>query len=172
MALPSKLPCAIEPPYIARPGIFIRAKAIAAAGIVLSQPHNTSTASKQWPFTASSMESAITSRETKDARIPDVPIAIPSVTAMVLNSIGVPPAARIPALACSANSRRFKLHGEIFDQVCTTATIGLAISSSDNPVARNMARAGARSGPVLMASLRKGFFMFMRLYFLRVGGFR
>ena len=49
--------------------------------------------------------------------MPDVPIAMPSVTAMVLNSNGVPPAARTPSHAACAKSRRFKLQGETFDQV-------------------------------------------------------
>ena len=41
-----------------------------------------------------------------DARIPAVPIEIPSHTAIVLNSIGVAPAARIPRFTCAARSRR------------------------------------------------------------------
>jgi hypothetical protein len=35
--------------------------------------------------------------------MPGVPIAMPSVTAMVLNSTGVPPAARMAAAACRAS---------------------------------------------------------------------
>ena len=34
--------------------------------------------------------------------MPSVPMAIPSVTLIVLNSIGVPPAARIPSFTFSA----------------------------------------------------------------------
>ena len=59
----------------------------------------------------SSIESAITSRLTSEAFIPSVPIVIPSEIAIVLNSIGVPPAARTPRLTCSASPRRWKLHG-------------------------------------------------------------
>jgi hypothetical protein len=51
------------------------------------------------------MESAITSRLTNDAFMPWVPMDTPSETEIVLNSIGVPPAARIPALTCAASSR-------------------------------------------------------------------
>ena len=47
----------------------------------------------------------MTSRLTSDAFIPSVPIETPSLTETVLNSIGVPPAARMPALTCSASRR-------------------------------------------------------------------
>ena len=47
----------------------------------------------------------MTSRLISDAFIPSVPIVTPSLTAIVLNSIGVPPAARMPALTCSARRR-------------------------------------------------------------------
>jgi hypothetical protein len=69
-----------------------------AAGIVLSQPTRQTKPSKRWPRTTSSMESAMTSRLTSEARMPSVPIVTPSDTDTVLNSIGVAPPARIPAL--------------------------------------------------------------------------
>ena len=152
--LPSSVPWSMLPPYSATPGTFRRASAIAAAGIVLSQPHSTTIASSEWPSTASSIESVMTSRLTSDARMPGVPIAMPSVTAIVLNSIGVPPAARTPSATSCARSRRFKLHGDTFDHVCTTATSGFAIAAASRPVAYSIARAGARSGPVFITSLR------------------
>ena len=130
----------------------MRPSAIAAAGMVLSQPTSTTSASRQWPVTASSIESAITSREGSEARMPVVPIAMPSVTAMVLNSTGVPPAALMPSRADCASSRSVRLQGEMSDHVCTTPTSGLAMSASDRPVARSMARAGARDGPDLIWS--------------------
>ena len=43
------------------------------------------------------MESAITSRLTNEARMPSEPMVMPSEIAMVLNSIGVPPASRTPS---------------------------------------------------------------------------
>src|SRR5208282_4815064 len=82
-----------------------------------------------------------------DARIPAVPIEIPSHTAIVLNSIGVAPAARIPRFTCSARSRRCALHGMISIHVCATAISGLLRSSSVKPTALSIARAGARDGP-------------------------
>ena len=51
------------------------------------------------------MESAMISREMSDAFIPSVPIATPSETEMVPNSIGVPPARRMPRFTASASSR-------------------------------------------------------------------
>ncbi|CAM5260694.1 hypothetical protein RLIN73S_02495 [Rhodanobacter lindaniclasticus] len=59
-------PCAMVPPYSATAGISRRAIAIAAAGMVLSQPHSTTMASHRWPSTAASMESVMTSRLTSE----------------------------------------------------------------------------------------------------------
>ena len=134
-------------------GISSLAAAIAAAGMVLSQPTSSTIASRQWPDTASSIESAMVSREGSEARMPSEPMAMPSVTAIVLNSIGVPPPSITPARTCWARLRRVRLHGDTSDQVCTTATSGLAMAASSSPVARNMARAGARAGPCLIALL-------------------
>src|SRR5437667_343847 len=46
-----------------------------------------------WPRATSSMESAITSRLTSEVFMPSLPIVIPSEIAIVLNSIGLAPAA-------------------------------------------------------------------------------
>ena len=43
--------------------------------------------------------------------MPGVPMAMPSVTAMVLNSIGVPPAARMPAQACCGQLAQVQVAG-------------------------------------------------------------
>ena len=59
-----------------------------------------------------------------------MPIVIPSEIAIVLSSIGVPPAARIPSLTLAASARRWKLHGIVSIQVLATATSGLASASS------------------------------------------
>ncbi len=76
-------------------------------GIVLSQPESAITASNMWPLATSSIESAITSRLTRLVFMPLVPIVMPSEIATVLNSIGVPPAARMPSLTCFASARRW-----------------------------------------------------------------
>ena len=99
-------------------------------GIVLSQPQSATTASKRWPRATSSIESAITSRETSEVFMPVVPIVIPSEIAIVLSSIGVPPAARMPSLTFAASARRWKLQGIVSIQVEATPMIGLASASS------------------------------------------
>ncbi len=85
--------------------------------------------------------------------MPSVPIDTPSETEIVLSSIGVPPAARTPRFTCTASSRWLRLHGIVSIQVVATPMIGLARSSSLKPVPFSIARAGARSGPSVMAAL-------------------
>ena len=59
--------------------------AITEPGIFLSHPTTAKTASYHWALTTVSIESAITSLETKENRIPSVPLEIPSLTPIVLN---------------------------------------------------------------------------------------
>ena len=75
--------------------------------MVLSQPTSAITASNMWPRPTSSIESATTSRLTRDAFMPSVPMTTPSLIEMVLNSIGVAPAARTPSFTRSASVRRW-----------------------------------------------------------------
>ena len=84
-----------------------RASAMTAAGMVLSQPTSTTSASNRLPRATSSIESAMTSRLTSEARMPSEPIVMPSEIETVLNSSGVPPASRTPSLTCAASSRRW-----------------------------------------------------------------
>ena len=130
------------------PGRFSRASAMTVPGIVLSQPEIATTASKRWPRATSSMESATTSRLTREPFMPSVPIAMPSVTETVLNSIGVPPAARTPSFTFSASFWWFQLQGVISIQQWATPTSGRARSWSVKPTALKYERAAARSGPV------------------------
>ena len=67
-------------------GLVERASAISAAGTVLSQPTRQTSASKSCACAISSIESAITSREMSDARMPGVPCDWLSLTAIVLNA--------------------------------------------------------------------------------------
>ena len=99
-------------------------------GIVLSQPLSAMTASKKCPRATSSIESAMTSRDTRLVRMPGVPIVMPSEIATVLNSIGVPPASRMPSFTFAASARRVKLHGIVSIQVEATPMIGLESASS------------------------------------------
>ncbi len=87
--------------------------------------------------------------------MPSVPMATPSLTAMVLNSMGVPPAALTPSFTNSARRRWLRLQGIVSIQVVATPTMGLARSSSMKPMPLSMALAAARSGPsVRVAELR------------------
>ena len=63
--------------------------------------------------------------------MPAVPIVMPSEIAIVLSSIGVPPAARMPSLTFAASTRLLKLQGIVSIQECATPTIGLARSSAE-----------------------------------------
>ena len=133
----------------------MRASAIAAAGIVLSQPTRQTSPSRWCERVASSIESAITSRLTSDPRMPSTPIVTPSETEIVLNSIGVPPASRMPCLTFCASARWLKLHGIVSIHVVATPMNGFAMSSSVKPIAFSIERAAARSGPsVITAELR------------------
>ena len=85
----------------------------------------------------------MTSRLTSEARMPSWPMEMPSLTVIVPNSIGKPPAARTPSLACSASLRSVMLHGVTSFHDEATPTCGLPQSSSVMPTARSIARAGA-----------------------------
>jgi hypothetical protein len=99
------------PPDSTTAGRSTRASAISAPGTVLSQPTRQTSASKSCACTISSIESAITSRETSEARMPGVPCDWLSDTAIVLNSSGTPPAAATAPAACSASRRWLRLQG-------------------------------------------------------------
>ncbi len=83
----------------------------------------------------SSTESAITSRETSEDFIPSCPMAMPSVTVMVVNSRGVPPEDATPRLAACAWRESEMLHGAASFQVVATPTIGCVSCSSVTPIA-------------------------------------
>ena len=62
-------------------------------------------------------------------------MAMPSVTVMVVNSRGVPPAALTPSLAACAWRLSAMLHGAASFQQVATPTKGWAISFSVSPMA-------------------------------------
>src|SRR6266568_8195344 len=130
-----------------------RPSAMTAAGFVLSHATRQTSPSKRWPRATSSIESAITSRETSEARIPSVPIETPSEIEIVLNSSGVPPASRMPSLTSCASSRWLRLHGIVSIHVVATPISGFARSSSVKPTPFSIERAPARSGPSVIARL-------------------
>ena len=71
--------------------------------------------SNMCPRPTSSIESAIRSRLTSDAFMPSVPMVTPSLMAMVLNSMGVPPAARMPAFTCVGQLAQVEVARHGFD---------------------------------------------------------
>ena len=79
---------------------------------------------------------------------------IPSETAMVTNSKGSPPPSRTATLVRLASRSRGILHGVTSFQLEATPIWGLVMSSSVRPIARNMARAGARPFPIVTSELR------------------
>jgi hypothetical protein len=91
--------------------MFMRAMAIIAPGMFLSQPPTASTPSMLCAPQAVSIESAMTSRETREYLIPSVPIEIPSLTVMVPKTCGIAPASRTAASARRASSFRPALQG-------------------------------------------------------------
>ena len=101
-----------------------------------------------------SMESAMTSRETRENFMPSWPMAMPSATVMVPNIWPTPPAEVTPALALSANSFKWMLQGVTSLQAEATPTMGFLKSSSWNPTARSMARLGARLSPSVIMEER------------------
>ena len=96
----------------------------------------------------------MTSRLTSDAFMPSVPMVTPSLMAMVLNSMGVPPAARTPSFTRAARRRRLRLQGMVSIQVLAMPMMGRDRSSSVYPTALSMARAPARVRPSVMTRLR------------------
>jgi hypothetical protein len=81
---------------------------------------------------------------------------MPSLTAMVTNSSGKPPASRMPTLDRLASRSSGMLQGVTSFQDEATATWGFSQSSSVMPTARSIARAGARSKPSV-TSRERGF---------------
>ena len=114
-------------------------------GSDLSHPANVTRASRRSACITVSTESAMTSRDTSDARMPSWPIEMPSLTAIVVNSIGKAPASRTPSLDRLARRASGMLQGVTSFHDEHTPTCALPQSSSVMPMARSMARAGARS---------------------------
>ena len=75
-------------------------------GVILSQFEMQIMASAQCAFTMYSTESAISSRLGSEYSIPPCPMAMPSSTAIVLNSRGIAPASRTAAATTWPTSRR------------------------------------------------------------------
>ena len=83
----------------------------------------------------SSTESAMTSRDGSEDFMPSCPMAMPSVTVMVQNSRGVPPAAATPFLTACAWRISEILQGAASFQQVATPTKGWWICSVVRPIA-------------------------------------
>ena len=105
-------------------------------------------------WTTSSTESAIQSREGREARMPAVPIAIPSETEIVWNRSGRTRSDRSSSPAATASSSRCMLHGVTLFQVAATPACGSCRSSVVHPIARSIERAAAWAGPPVTSRLR------------------
>src|ERR1700722_4930066 len=79
--------------------------------------------------------------------MPPWPIAMPSSTAIVLNSRGIAPAARTASAITRPTSARWTWPGTNSVKLLATAIIGLPKSSDATPVARSSARAPAMFRP-------------------------
>jgi len=101
-----------------------RPSTMVIAGIVLSQPEIVTMPSNMWLRATSSTESATTSRLMREPFMPSVPMVMPSVIEIVLTSIGVPPAARMPCMTLSASFRWFQLQGMVPIQLWATPIWG------------------------------------------------
>ena len=102
----------------------------------MSQPTMQTSASKSCACAISSIESAITSRETSEARMPGVPWDWLSDTAIVLNGSATPPAAATDATTRSESSSWLRLQGIVPVQVEATPMIGPESRAGSMPIAR------------------------------------
>src|SRR6516164_8080983 len=136
-------PASIGPPDTNTVGMFSRIAAISIPGVILSQLEMQISASAQCALTMYSTESAISSREGSEYSMPPCPMAMPSSTAIVLNSRGIAPAARTASATTLPTSARCTWPGTNSVKLLATAMIGLPRSSLATPVARSRARAPA-----------------------------
>ena len=143
------LPASIGPPETKITGMFSRIAAISMPGVILSQLLMHTMASAQCALTMYSTLSAITSRLGSEYSMPSWPMAMPSSTAMVLNSLATPPAASISRATNWPRSFRCTWPGTNWVKELTTATMGLLKSASFMPVARHRARAPAMLRPAV-----------------------
>src|SRR3546814_14727947 len=88
--------------------------------------------------------------------MPPWPMAMPSSTAMVLNSLATPPARSISRATSCPRSFKCTWPGTNWVKLLTTAMIGLPKSSSFMPVARHRPRAPAMLRPWVVVLERYG----------------
>ena len=155
-AAPSGLPASIGPPDTNTVGMFSRMAAISMPGVILSQLEMQIMASAQCALTMYSTESAISSRLGSEYSMPPWPMAMPSSTAIVLNSRGTAPAALTASDTTWPTSRRWTWPGTNSVKLLATAMIGLPMSSLATPAGRSRARAPAMFLPWVTVRDRSG----------------
>ena len=101
------LPASMGPPETNTVGMLSRSAASSIPGVILSQLEMHTNASAQWAFTMYSTASAISSRLGSEYSIPPCPMAMPSSTAMVLNSRPTAPASLMAPETSFPMSRRW-----------------------------------------------------------------
>ena len=141
------LPASIGPPETNTTGILSLKAAISIPGVILSQLEIHTSASAQCALTIYSTESAIKSRLGKLYNIPPCPMAMPSSTAIVLNSLATPPARSISRATNWPKSFKCTWPGTNCVKEFEMAMMGLSKSPSFIPVARQSARAPAMLRP-------------------------
>ena len=105
------LPASMGPPETKTTGMLSLIAALSMPGVILSQLEMHTRASAVWALTMYSTESAIISRLGREYSMPPCPMAMPSSTAMVLNSLATPPAARTASATISPTSFRWTCPG-------------------------------------------------------------
>ena len=152
---PSFFPASIGPPETKIEGMLIRAAAISIPGTILSQFGTKTNASKGWALAITSIESAISSRLTREYFIPVCPMAIPSQTPITGKATGFPPPWRTPLFTASTIRSRWMCPGMISLAPLTTPMIGIWISESVQPSAFINDLWGARCGPSVICAERR-----------------
>src|ERR1700761_9340628 len=156
-AAPSGLPASIGPPDTNTVGMFSRMAAMNMPGVILSQLETQISASAQCALTMYSTESAISSRLGSEYSMPPWPIAMPSSTAIVLNSRGIAPAALTASETTRPTSCRWTGPGTTSVKLLPTATdVSRLISSRPPPAPQGGAGAPAMFLPCVTVRDRSG----------------
>ena len=140
-------PDSMGPPDTKTVGMLRRSAASSMPGVILSQLEMHTSASAQWALAMYSTLSAMMSRLGSEYSIPPWPIAIPSSTAIVLNSRATAPALWIASETMRPTGARWVWPGTNSVKELATAMIGLPMSWLATPDARMSARAPAMLRP-------------------------
>ncbi len=130
------VPASIGPPETKTVGMFRRSAAISMPGTTLSQFGMQIRASAQCALTWYSTVSAMMSRLGSEYSMPVCPMAMPSSTAMVLNSRGMPPASLMASEIRRPTLFRCTCPGRNSSKEFAMAMIGLPKSLPSTPAAR------------------------------------